>query len=142
MRDQTGNNSYSLSSFGLAPGNQETCDRVVWANNWQNCKPQYITSPEILSGHINPLPDRYKIADVRPLQNFVNMRVGALPNPYDPKIFYGRVALEQMRWLDIRNGSNNNRNKDRYQRFLNSPEEAFAIQQCKNQGRVPMYNKI
>jgi hypothetical protein len=70
------------------------------------------------------------------------MRVGALPNPYDPKIFYGRTQLTQMQMLDIKNGSNNNRNKDRYVRFLNSPEEAFAIQQCKNQGRVPMYNKI
>lgn len=142
MRDQSGNNSYNLQAFGLAPGNQETCDRVVWASNYIGCKPQYIATPEILSGRINPLPDRYRVADTSALQNFVNMRVGALPNPYDPKIFYGRTQLEALRWLDIKNGSNNNRNRDAYQRFISSPEEAFAIQQCKNQGRVPMYNKI
>lgn len=142
MRDHSGNNNYSLSAFGLAPGNQETCDRVVAASNFINCPSQYIATPEILSGHVNPLQDRYKVADISSLQNFVNMRVGALPNPYDPKIFYGRTQLSQLLWNDIRNGSNNNRNKDRYQRFISSPEEAFAIQQCKNQGRVPLYNKI
>lgn len=139
--DYSGANNYDLSVFGLAPGQKESCDRVVWANNFVNCPVQMTMQPNDCP-HINPLPDRYKIASLDPLIQYYSQLHGQIANPYEKKYFYGRTSLAQMQWNDIKNSSNNNRSKERYQRHISRPEDAFCVQQKLADGKVPAFVKL
>jgi hypothetical protein len=143
--DFSGDNSYNLAGFGLAPGDKSTCTSVHWADNYINCPVTYTAPPPAPNNcpNINPLPDRYKVASLNPLIQEVSQRYGQIADPYDPRYFHGRTSLAQLLWLDLKNGSGgNNRSKDRYTRFIPRPQDAFCNQQKLAKGAVPAYTHI
>jgi hypothetical protein len=72
------------------------CLEVGWQATFAGC--QSVHAPE--SREINPIPSRYRVADLNPLYSERSMMAGREWNPY--KHFDSRQLFAQFLWKDVR----------------------------------------
>jgi hypothetical protein len=132
---------YDLDQYGLVPGDQASCNETRWANNYVGCGVQWYPPNTNKCLQINPLDLRYRLADLNALIEFQMKDFSQQWNPYEH--MDNRIAMSQLQWLDVKNGSGNNRNKDSsFTHFIDKPSDSFFAQQEANGNRVPGFLKF
>ncbi len=79
--------------------------------------------------YVNPIQDRYKVADLNPLLQNRMMIQGQEWSYYDPRWWSGRQMLARDMMIGI------NRNNEQYTKIISSPEYSWCNTVAKNGGQ-------